>query len=281
MRPRAFTLIELLVVIAIIALLISIILPSLAGAREAARAVKCLSNMSQMVKAANTYSTNWQDQIWSGYDWSRAYYEYQTQVRQGAGLLYDYVDDVDEIAECPNRRRQGATAELGPPARPFWVYPDDKLEFDYTMFGRVQGLKVGNHVTFARVERPETYGVDTPPPLTLPNEQSLKRFNGTPLFLEESIYFFNNRVRDGWFGSADQVAQIHSKRGHVAYIEGHAGIFSAAYGSQIKQREAADTECNDFYVFGGGRYVRIEPENTSNAWNWVERPYGWINNPRP
>lgn len=55
---RAFTLIELLVVIGTVALLIGILLPALAGAREAGRAVACLSNMRQMGIALMAYCTD-------------------------------------------------------------------------------------------------------------------------------------------------------------------------------------------------------------------------------
>ncbi|MFN0011696.1 MAG: type II secretion system protein [Phycisphaerales bacterium] len=106
---RAFTLIELLVVIAIVALLTSILLPSLAGARESARQTKCAVGLRQLGIAALSHANDKKGAFSTG-PWDNRR-QYSLGALDSKGWVADYVNG--EYAKvgsilCPSSRARAS-----------------------------------------------------------------------------------------------------------------------------------------------------------------------------
>jgi prepilin-type N-terminal cleavage/methylation domain-containing protein len=129
MRPfrqhRAFTLVELLVVIGVITILAALLLPALTGATSQAKTASCISNLSQLAKAAVTYHGNFgfqfpspahtntassggdqlnDEQYWDGDKVDEEYisYTWKGKLRNYIGSREDMDEDsVYKVMKCP------------------------------------------------------------------------------------------------------------------------------------------------------------------------------------
>lgn len=280
---RAFTLVELLLVIAIVALLIGILLPALGQARETAWTTVCMSNLGSFGKAVNLYANDNKERVWGMFEWAPIQFQLGADPpRKGAGFLYQYVDDVYKINECPKNKRKSIQGTVNTTIDPQFGR-ELGVGFDYTFVSRVQGLRLGAPVRAAMLKNPRAYAAQAKPPVTVAQDQ-LTLLSGIPVFLEESGLYNNSGITDGLWGNWDQLTRRHQKRGNAAFVEGHVGTVAVPFATLDDRPgvpiNAGDFDCNDVYVSGTDRWVRLEPTNVDNRWNGGERPFGWINNPR-
>jgi prepilin-type N-terminal cleavage/methylation domain-containing protein/prepilin-type processing-associated H-X9-DG protein len=169
---RGFTLIELLVVIAVIVIVAAILFPVFSAAREKARQVSCISNISQLGKATMLYAQDY-DETYplgliscssGGHFWT----EWNAQSPDGAcrgfqltwmDLLYGYVKNWN-IYHCPST--QFDHRPFAPPG-----VSRDRVEYSYGVsyyFSRLYDTAAGTWrqppttrptLSLAEVVRPE------------------------------------------------------------------------------------------------------------------------------
>lgn len=267
-RRPAFTLIELLVVIAIIAVLIGILIPSLASARDLAHTTICAQNLRQMGVAMTVYATDYKEQLWPAEDWAFGRDDRGTIDRSDPGVIFDYVDDAHEICGCPkNKRRSGDGRASG---TLYGSFTD--LNFDYTMFDEVQGYRLGQEVQIARLT-----DVRTSKPVRMTSaagEARLTAMRAVPVYIEESVWFYNQQFTEGYWGNLDQITDRHDKGGHVLYADGVVEIAKfekGPRGERVEERDDFTANCI---------YARVN-NGKANWWKITDRgqDYGWINSP--
>jgi prepilin-type N-terminal cleavage/methylation domain-containing protein/prepilin-type processing-associated H-X9-DG protein len=249
----AFTLIELLVVVAIIALLISILIPSLALAREQANTVVCKTRLRELyhghVMYASEYGGKFPDPdywLWRGPMQgieSRRWVEY--------GQIYRYLRD-PQVYFCPRddrKRIQGSAAigsggSMGTSPIHSYVRCADPNTYAYpNRPADCRGLNPND--TWVHYIDPSwlVSGAFTPP-MTNPRHvgQNFHQFvRGTPiatrvllLFEEHPGFGLNGywQLNDGWSSKVQTIVDFMSNRhrgkGHFLFWDGRIELGDAA-----------------------------------------------------
>lgn len=313
-RPRrsapsaapAFTLIELLVVVAIIGLLLSILIPSLAAAREQARTVKCQSNNRQLLIGWLTYATehnatlpggtydfidnttgnvpNGQPPIpvdynkYTSFSWLGNVGEngQQTDEVPRRGTIYKYVGEMDEVYKCPTDLSDVAD-DLNPPL-------SNTTKYSYTAPPMLSGASID----LLR----GTYFADNFPAnhAYWKWEEYAKRSLPWVLIEEDEEKHLAN-VKDSAWSNEDRVSDRHSGgRGMIGFIDGHASATKLQRTPRVLDgyrvhyelsREARNSVANPPKV---GRIVWARPWFDSRGdtyanrirWGYLKRPYVWV-----
>lgn len=160
---KAFTLVELLVVIGIISVLISILLPAINKAREAARSVACQSNLRQIAQATLMYAEDYHNTLPKAVDSSYTYSGgnywvfWFSLIRPYLGahpLVPPNEGNALNVLVCPSDPTMGGIIQMGGLPNGLWLPPGWRETYGYGVRSYAMNGHLDGWVKLSRVPHP-------------------------------------------------------------------------------------------------------------------------------
>lgn len=236
-----FTLIELLVVIGVIAVLLSVVVPSLARAKEQCREVICKSNLRQLALANLGYVSENDSQyvlaapdIFTGANlrrWHGVREDLNSYFQADKSPLTDYFAD-GQIKRCPTK----VDFRNGDPWD--WDFEQGCGGYGYNM--TYLGSRVWENYTADNCALPTRESEVKSPGATLmfADTAMTKPDSGQPYYLEYSFaepYYFvvNGKPDASWGQPSPSIHFRHNGKANVAWSDGHVTAEAIAPESSI------------------------------------------------
>lgn len=215
-KLKGFTLIELLVVISIIALLLSVILPSLRKAKEAARRVMCASNLHQWGAVLASYETDNKSRLLGTFQWQGGGAPYPasawlqdgntdpaTPAHEGqfsAELVGGYVPEFNYVRNAPEKTTLGT----------IWTCPANSRSMEDLMGPQLKyGYFTLQYTYFARTDLWPTGPWPSGQRATNPDELTERHLVGTRIVMSDICYRWNGNGGRWGFNHGKNGASLH------------------------------------------------------------------------